>query len=55
MERAKYKGVNHPAMQTDFTLLGDEQYDGLVHRVSQINGVHVSIRRSRPWIWRSSV
>ena len=38
MERAKYKGVNHPAMVTDPTLLGDEQYDGLVHRVSQING-----------------
>ena len=38
MERAMYKGVNHPAMKSDPTLMGDEQYDGLVHRVSQING-----------------
>ena len=38
MERAMYQGVNHPAMTSDPTLMGDEQYDGLVHRVSQING-----------------
>mgnify|MGYP002878936631 CR=1 FL=1 len=38
VERAMYRGVNHPAMSTDPTLMGDEEYDGLVHRVSQING-----------------
>ena len=32
------QGREPSAMVTDPTLLGDEQYDGLVHRVSQING-----------------
>ena len=38
LERARLKGVSHPAFATDPTLLGDEEYDGLVYRVSQING-----------------
>ena len=38
IERDRLEGVSHPAFATDPTLLGDEEYDGLVYRVSQING-----------------
>lgn len=46
IERARLSGMSHPAFATDPTLIGDEEFDGLVHRVSQINGScqHCAVR-----------
>ncbi|MDG2200566.1 MAG: zinc-dependent metalloprotease [Phycisphaerales bacterium] len=44
--RASRTTTGHPAFESDPTLLGDDEYDGLVHRISQVNGScqHCAVR-----------
>lgn len=46
VERASRTTTGHPAFESDPTLLGDDEYDGLVHRISQVNGScqHCAVR-----------
>ncbi|MAB83791.1 MAG: hypothetical protein CMJ24_10220 [Phycisphaerae bacterium] len=46
VERAARTTTGHPAFESDPTLLGDDEYDGLVHRISQVNGScqHCAVR-----------
>ena len=46
VERATRTTTGHPAFESDPTLLGDDEYDGLVHRISQVNGScqHCAVR-----------